>query len=87
MPRHSKTILISLIVLLLLGVTMLQFIGTDSAESPALNLGKIKLGSIKSEVSATGTLSPVITVQVGSQVSGTIQHLYADFNSRLKKAS
>ncbi|MGB5226273.1 MAG: efflux RND transporter periplasmic adaptor subunit [Arenicellales bacterium] len=85
MPRHSKTILISLIVLLLLGVTMLQFIGTDSAESPALNLGKIKLGSLKSEVSATGTLSPVITVQVGSQVSGTIQHLYADFNSEVKK--
>ena len=85
MPRHSKTILISLIVLLLLGATILQFIGTDSAESPALNLGKIKLGSIKSEVSATGTLSPVITVQVGSQVSGTIQHLYADFNSEVKK--
>jgi len=82
MPRHSKTILISLLVL---GAVLLPFIGTDNAESPALNLGKIKLGSIKSEVSATGTLSPVITVQVGSQVSGTIQNLYADFNSEVKK--
>ena len=36
-------------------------------------------------VSATGTLSAVITVQVGSQVSGVISRLYADFNSRVKK--
>jgi HlyD family secretion protein len=36
-------------------------------------------------VSATGTLNPVNTVQVGSQVSGTIEHLYADFNDRIDK--
>jgi HlyD family secretion protein len=36
-------------------------------------------------VTATGTLSAVITVQVGSQVSGVIARLYADFNSRVKK--
>ena len=36
-------------------------------------------------VGATGTLQAVTTVQVGSQVSGTIQSLYADFNSQVKK--
>jgi len=36
-------------------------------------------------VTATGTLSAVTTVQVGSQVSGVIARLYADFNSRVKK--
>ncbi len=36
-------------------------------------------------VSATGTLSPINTVLVGSQVSGTIQHLYADFNDQVKQ--
>jgi len=36
-------------------------------------------------VSATGTLSPVNTVQIGSQVSGTIHRLYADFNDQVKK--
>ena len=36
-------------------------------------------------MSATGTLSPLITVLVGSQASGTIQHVYADFNSEVKK--
>ena len=42
-------------------------------------------GRIASQVTATGTLSPLVTVQVGSQVSGRIQELYADFNSEVKK--
>ncbi|HEX4495728.1 MAG TPA: efflux RND transporter periplasmic adaptor subunit [Thermoanaerobaculia bacterium] len=41
-------------------------------------------GSISANVNATGTLSAVITVQVGSQVSGIIAKLYADFNSQVK---
>jgi HlyD family secretion protein len=42
-------------------------------------------GNITMTVNATGTLSAVITVQVGSQVSGIISRLYADFNSQVKK--
>ncbi|HLU68600.1 MAG TPA: efflux RND transporter periplasmic adaptor subunit [Kofleriaceae bacterium] len=42
-------------------------------------------GRIASQVTATGTLSPLVTVQVGSQVSGRIQELHADFNSEVKK--
>jgi HlyD family secretion protein len=42
-------------------------------------------GSITQTVSATGTLSAVTTVQVGSQVSGIISRLYADFNSQVKQ--
>ena len=42
-------------------------------------------GDITMTVSATGAISAVITVQVGSQVSGIIAKLYADFNSRVKK--
>jgi HlyD family secretion protein len=44
---------------------------------------KIEKGEIKDAVDATGTVSAVITVQVGSQVSGTIAKLNADFNSRV----
>ena len=36
-------------------------------------------------VEATGTINAVTTVQVGSQVSGTVSRLYADFNSRVKR--
>ena len=46
---------------------------------------KIERGTIVSNVAATGNLSAVTTVQVGTQVSGTIQKLYVDFNSRVKK--
>jgi len=46
---------------------------------------KVQKGEIRDEVEATGTVSAVITVQVGSQVSGTIAKLNADFNSRVHK--
>jgi len=46
---------------------------------------KIERGTIVSTVAATGNLSAVTTVQVGTQVSGTIQKLYVDFNSLVKK--
>lgn len=46
---------------------------------------KVETGEIKQVVEATGTINAVITVQVGSQVSGTISRLYVDFNSHVKK--
>ncbi len=46
---------------------------------------KVEKGSLRRTVSSTGTLQAVITVQVGSQVSGRIQELHADFNSLVKK--
>lgn len=46
---------------------------------------KVLQGEIRDEVEATGTVSAVITVQVGSQVSGTIAKLNADFNSHVRK--
>lgn len=46
---------------------------------------KVDRGDVTMTVTATGTLSAVTTVQVGSQVSGVIARLYADFNSRVKR--
>ena len=46
---------------------------------------KVERGAIHDVVEATGTINAVITVQVGSQVSGTIAKLNADFNSRVHK--
>jgi HlyD family secretion protein len=45
----------------------------------------VQRGEIRDEVDATGTVNAVITVQVGSQVSGTVARLNADFNSRVHK--
>ena len=44
-------------------------------------LAAVEKGDISAYVSATGTLNPVIMVQVGTQVSGTIEKLFADYNS------
>jgi HlyD family secretion protein len=46
---------------------------------------KVDRGRIVAQVTATGTLSAIVTVQVGSQVSGSVAALYADFNSPVKK--
>jgi HlyD family secretion protein len=59
-----------------------EFKGQDK---PQYFTTKADRGDIREVVEATGTINAVITVQVGSQVSGTISHLYVDFNSRVKK--
>src|SRR5438045_6094897 len=46
---------------------------------------RVDRGNLRNTVTATGTLQAVTTVQVGSQASGTISALYADFNSVVKK--
>jgi HlyD family secretion protein len=56
-----------------------------AAEAPAFVTAEVSRGDIVSTVEATGTLEAVTTVQVGSQVSGTISALYADFNSKVHK--
>lgn len=52
---------------------------------PVLTTAPVSRGAIVSVVSATGTLQPVTTVQVGAQVSGIIESLSADFNSIVRK--
>lgn len=45
----------------------------------------VERGPIEANITATGTLNPVVNVQVGSQVSGNIKALYADFNTKVKE--
>lgn len=53
--------------------------------TPKYRTARVELGRLSSFVTVNGTVNPVITVLVGSQVSGTIQKLYADFNSRVAR--
>ena len=55
------------------------------SEGPAFRTAKVERGPIMATVSSTGTLNPVTSVQVGTQVSGQIQQLFVDFNSPVKK--
>jgi HlyD family secretion protein len=56
-----------------------------SSEAPRYRFGKVERGAIVATVSATGTLSAVTSVQVGTQVSGQIKELFVDFNSPVKR--
>jgi HlyD family secretion protein len=55
-----------------------------SSGSASFQTATVTRGPITQLVTATGTLNPVTNVQVGSQVSGNIQKLFADFNSEVK---
>ena len=52
---------------------------------PTYRTAKVDRGAVESAISATGNSNAVVTVQVGSQVSGNVQALYANFNSHVKK--
>ncbi|HBN07240.1 MAG TPA: efflux RND transporter periplasmic adaptor subunit [Cyanobacteria bacterium UBA8530] len=53
--------------------------------TPSYQTTPVERGRIAAKVTATGALSALVTVQVGSQVSGRIQQLFADFNSPVRK--
>jgi len=58
---------------------------SGSGEAPKFVTSPVSRGEVISRVSASGSLSAVVTVEVGSQVSGRIQSLFADFNSVVKR--
>jgi HlyD family secretion protein len=77
------------VVVLVLAVAALGggvfYLLNRKSDPPKFRTAPVERGSIVSAVSATGTLSAVVTVQVGTQVSGTIQTLHVDYNSPVKK--
>jgi HlyD family secretion protein len=78
---------ILLISAVLLGgtVALTAFYRNAGDGAPELTTAVVSRGDVVQSVKATGTLAAVTTVQVGSQVSGTIASLQADFNSQVKK--
>ena len=79
----KKYLIILTVVILIAGVA--GYFYYKRTPEISFKTAKIERGTIVSTVAATGNLSAVITVQVGTQVSGTIQKLYVDYNSRVKK--
>ena len=67
------------------GGTYLYGKRADKPETPKFRTATIDEGAITQVVLATGTLQPVITVNVGTQVSGTVLERKADFNDRVTK--
>jgi HlyD family secretion protein len=75
-----------LILIAVLGLAALLTVFGFNRSTPAQHFtAKVERGEINDVVEVTGTINAVITVQVGSQVSGTIAKLNSDFNSRVHK--
>ena len=74
-----------ILALLAVAVGLFAAFGLSRKEKPQYFTSKVERGDVRDVVEATGTINAVITVQVGSQVSGTIQKLFVDFNSRVKQ--
>ena len=78
----NKWVILIVIIAAVVAVAAFTLKGKEKQQYFTSTVSK---GDISDVVEATGTINAVTTVQVGSQVSGTIMNLYADFNSRVKK--
>src|SRR5438552_6533580 len=77
-----RNVIIAAAITLILALFVLARCGKSSPS--AFQTATVTRGPVTQAVTATGTLNPVVSVQVGSQVSGNIQKLFADFNSPVK---
>ena len=85
LKQLSRARLIGLIALVLIVLFGLYRWKVGSDDTPDYQTAVLEKTNVVSRVSTSGSLQAVVTVDVGSQVSGRIQELYADFNSPVKK--
>jgi len=79
---NTKNIL-TILVACVIGLSAWRF--THLTAKPVFKTAPVEQGEIRYVVTATGSTSPLVTVDVGTQVSGIITALYADFNSEVRK--
>jgi HlyD family secretion protein len=80
-----KKLIVFLVVLAALGSGAWAYYARRTKPEPTITTLPITRGDVADTVQATGTLEAVTTVDVGTQVSGVVQELYADFNSIVRK--
>ncbi|WP_457089779.1 efflux RND transporter periplasmic adaptor subunit [Microvirga sp. P5_D2] len=83
--RRFRVWLIIAVLAAGLGSFALWGTGGGKASDQAYRLGTVERGSITASVRATGTLNPVTTVLVGSQLSGQVVEILADYNTPVKE--
>ncbi len=80
-----KKIVLLIAVLVLTGATFWFFNRNGNEVVSPYRFVTIEQGDLEAVVSSTGTLNAVTTVQVGTQVSGIISHIFVDFNDKVRK--
>src|SRR5262245_61095563 len=85
MKIFSKKISLIGIVVLVIVVAVLFAARNHRTANVEFMLAPVERGPLRNIVNATGVVQTVVTVQVGSQVSGQVVEIYADFNSVVKR--
>src|SRR5438132_10107433 len=83
-PMSKRALILILLAIVLVGGGLFYYRWSHAAKDPTPITSAVTRGDVIAKVDATGTLAAVKTVQVGSQVSGTIKALHADYNSEVK---
>jgi HlyD family secretion protein len=81
--KRRGWIIAGLIVLAIAGIALWQWL-TAPEPPPPFKTAEISRGNLVETITANGVINPVRVVNVGTQVSGTVQQLYADFNDRVE---
>ena len=80
-----KILFVSIVLLLAVLIYFVFFRPSDQKEQATYVTVPVEKGTLRAEINSTGTIKPTVEVQVGSQVSGTIKKLFADFESVVKE--
>ena len=73
------------VVAVIIIVALVKCTGGNKEEKVSFDTAKVEKTNIQTSITATGTIEPVTSVTVGTQVSGIVSHLYVDYNSVVKK--
>jgi HlyD family secretion protein len=76
---------IALILVFIFGATYVYKLSNKKKPEDLYRIERVTLGDIEQNVTANGTISPVTMVNVGTQVSGRVKKIYADFNDQVKQ--
>src|SRR5437764_9889832 len=82
---NKRLLVLIVVAVVLVGAGVFYYRSRAASNTSTPITATVSRGDVIAKVDATGTLAPVTTVQVGSQVSGTIKALHADYNSEVKK--
>ena len=85
MKKINKKIWIALLALLVIGILIWLFTGKKEKHTVTFETEKVVTTDIHTTITATGTIEPVTSVTVGTQVSGIVAKLYVDYNSVVRK--
>ena len=81
----NKKLWIAIGVVAVIAILYFLLSGGKKEEKVSFDTAKVEMGNIQTSITATGTIEPVTSVTVGTQVSGIVSKLYVDYNSVVKK--